>query len=274
MCPIYPEIDSRKSVVYSKISRSFRPTFPTFRLRRNARLRAYTRIDSTIDRPGLSTGLIVARKIYIYIYTYILQSNLRIDRVPPPPEYSEYSFRKRRIVVKLGEKTKFSNRFQRSQIINYTSERNSNHRSARSDVYDRERGNPAACKPREPALSRAYKRETLSTGGFSNSYSCEADRCAFRFQRRERSPLAAVRAPPPPPPPPSPHEPTRPPHVRRASTPQPPPPGTDPRIRLLWINTTRDTWDHACAFSTRIVKPSEVARDTYEGVRQRTEAYR
>lgn len=31
---------------------------------------------------------------------------------------------------------------------------------------------------------------------------------------------------------------------------------------------------HACAFSTRIVKPSEVARDTYEGVRQRTEAYR
>lgn len=31
---------------------------------------------------------------------------------------------------------------------------------------------------------------------------------------------------------------------------------------------------HACAFSIRIVKPSEVARDTYEGVRQRTEAYR
>lgn len=43
------------------------------------------------------------------------------------------------------------------------------------------------------------------------------------------------------------------------------------------LDRRRDTCTyvgHACAFSTRIVKPSEVARDTYEGVRQRTEAYR
>lgn len=56
-------------------------------------------------------------------------------------------------------------------------------------------------------------------------------------------------------------------------------PGTDLRFfRFPFaLDRRRDTCTyvgHACAFSTRIVKPSEVARDTYEGVRQRTEAYR
>lgn len=132
-----------------------------------------------IDQSGLSTPYRNLKNIYLIFYNRIFESTYPSFFSPPP----------KILVPKIGigirskawrtKVTKFSNRSQRSQIINYTSERNSNHRWARSDVYDRERGNPAACKPREPALSRAYKRETLSTGGFSNSYSCEADRCVF-----------------------------------------------------------------------------------------------
>lgn len=199
-----------------------------------------------IDQSGLSTPYRNLKNIYLIFYNRIFESTYP-SFFPPQDIGSENRNRNSFQSLKV---TKFSNRSQRSQIINYTSERNSNHRWARSDVYDRERGNPAACKPREPALSRAYKRETLSTGGFSNSYSCEADRCVFhslRFQRREPPTSFA--------------------------------PGTELRFfRFPFaLDRRRDTCTyvgHACAFSTRIVKPSEVARDTYEGVRQRTEAYR
>lgn len=77
-----------------------------------------------IDQSGLSTPYRNLKNIYLIFYNRIFESTYP-SFFPPQDIGSENRNRNSFQSLKV---TKFSNRSQRSQIINYTSERNSNHR--------------------------------------------------------------------------------------------------------------------------------------------------